>query len=88
MVTPVPAIKKEVKQFVKACLGFMAVVGTNRELSMTQRLTPEGVWSQFSLDFKDSVDGKYYLHTVQGNLSRLPEIHIILILHITVQVTL
>ena len=50
--------EQEMKQFVESCLGCLAAVGTNTVSPMIERLTPEGVWRECSVDFKVSIGGK------------------------------
>ena len=58
-------------------MGCLAAVGTNTVLPIIERPTPDGLWRECSMDFKGFIGGKYYLHAIQDNLSRWPEIKVV-----------
>ena len=55
----------------------MGAIGMNIVPTMTERMTPERVWREYLVDFKGPIEGKYYQHTIQDNLSRWPEVEVV-----------
>ena len=70
-------MKEDVNQYIETCFGYLAAVGTNTVLPMMWRSTLDGVWKECSVDFKGPIGGKYYLHMLQGNLSRWPKVEVV-----------
>ena len=51
--------KLNVKQYMESCLECLAALRKNTMLPIVERLTLEGVWREFLVDFKGPIKEKY-----------------------------
>ena len=73
-------MEQDVKQYLESFLGCVTAVGTKTVPPMTERQTTVGVCTDCLVDLKGPIGGKYYLHMIQNNLSRLPEVDVVVVI--------